>query len=78
MVNKSASSVESVGKLRLRQLAKCMIQCDFRNPKGAESVGFSQGEFGFIVEALHDSGGELFSGPEIVQNDLDAACQEEL
>jgi hypothetical protein len=41
-----ASSEESVGDVRLRQFAKCMVQRGFRDVEGAEAVGFSHGQFG--------------------------------
>jgi hypothetical protein len=37
---KIASSEESVGDVRLRQFAKCMVQRGFRDVEGAEAVGF--------------------------------------
>jgi hypothetical protein len=59
-----------VGKLRLRQLAKCMIQGEFRDAEGAKAVGFSHGHFDLVIEALDDTAGELFSGPEVVEDEL--------
>jgi len=44
-----ASSKESVGDIRFRQFAKCMIQGDFGDVEDAESVGFSHGQFGLVV-----------------------------
>ena len=52
-----ASSEESVGDVRFRQFAKCMIQCDFRDVEGSEAVGFSHGQFGPVVEALDHTAG---------------------
>ncbi len=59
-----------MGKLSFWQLSKCVIQSEFCNSKRPESVRFSHGEFGFVVETFHDTGGELFLGAEIVENEL--------
>ena len=56
-VKKNASSEESVGDVRFRQSAKCMIQCDFRDVEGSEAVGFSHGQFSLVVEALDHTAG---------------------
>src|SRR5271166_5799034 len=63
-----ASSEESVGDVRLRQSAKCVIQRDFRDVEGAEAVGFSHRQFGLVVETLDHAAGELLSGAEVVQD----------
>src|SRR5271169_4016998 len=63
-----ASSKESVGDIRFRQFAKCMIQGDFCHMEGAEAVGFSHGQFGLVVETLNDAAGELLFGSEVVQD----------
>jgi hypothetical protein len=68
LVDDFASSEESVGDVRLRQLAKCMIQRGFRDVEGSESVGFSHGQFGLVVETLDHTAGELLPGAEIVQD----------
>ncbi|HEY2597283.1 MAG TPA: cytosine permease, partial [Candidatus Dormibacteraeota bacterium] len=52
-----ASSEESVGGVRFRQFAKCMIQRDFRDVEGSEAVGFSHGQSGLVVEALDHAAG---------------------
>ena len=65
---KFASSEKSVGDIRLRQLAKCVIQRDFRDVEGAEAVGFSHGQFGLVVETLDHAAGELLPGAEVVQD----------
>jgi hypothetical protein len=56
-VKKFASSEESVGDIRFRQFAKCMIQRDFRDVEGSEAVGFSHGQFGLVAEALDHTAG---------------------
>jgi hypothetical protein len=38
-----------MGDIRLRQFAKCMMQGDFGDLEGAESIGFSRGQLGFVV-----------------------------
>ena len=56
-----ASSEESVGDVGLRQSAKRMIQRDFGDVEGAKAVGFSHGQFGFVVETLdHTAGHSAF------------------
>ena len=63
-----ASSKESVGDIRFGQFAKCMIQGDFGDVEGAEPIGFSHGEFGFVVQPLDHTAGELLFGAEVVQD----------
>ena len=62
------SSEESVGGVGLRQIAEGMIKGDFSDAEGAESVSFSHGELGLVVEALDDAAGELLSGAEIIED----------
>src|SRR5262245_29084360 len=52
-----------------------MIQSDFDNVEGSETVGFSHGEFGLVVEALDHSAGELLLGSEIVENQFAVTSQ---
>ena len=63
-----ASSEESVGDVRLRQFAQCVIQRYFRDMEGAETVGFSHGQFGLVVEPLDHAAGELLPGTEVVED----------
>ena len=42
-----------------------MIQCEFEDSKGPKPVGFSHGDFGFVVQALNDTAGELLLGFEV-------------
>jgi hypothetical protein len=72
---KRGSSAESVGGFWLRQIAKSVIWSEFCDVKGAESVGFSHGEFGFVVEALDHPAGELLLGAEIIEDELAVAAQ---
>ena len=44
-----ASSVKSVGELRLRKLAKHVIQGELSDSEGAKPVGFSHGHFDLVV-----------------------------
>src|SRR6202049_5260582 len=69
------SSVESVGGVRFWQLSEGVVEGDFGDAEGAESVGFSHSEFGFVVEALDDAAGELFSGAEIIEDEVAVAAQ---
>src|SRR6202035_4794322 len=61
-----ASLEESVGDVRLRQFAKCMLQLCFRDVECAEAVGFSHGQFDFVVDAFDHTAGEPLPGAEIV------------
>src|SRR5690349_21274798 len=45
-----------------------MIERDFRDTEGAVAVGFSQGHFSLVVEALDDAAGEGLPGTEVVQD----------
>jgi hypothetical protein len=49
---------EIVGWFRLGKLAKSVIEGEFQNPVGAESVGFSHSDFGFVVEPFHRAAGD--------------------
>ena len=48
-VQQIASSVKSVGELRLRKLAKHVIQGELSDSEGAKPVGFSHGHFDLVV-----------------------------
>jgi hypothetical protein len=52
-----------------------MIQGDFCNAEGAEAVGFSHGQFGFVVQALGDASGELLFGSEMVEDQFSVGAQ---
>ena len=47
-----------------------MIEGEFENAEGAEAVGFSHGDFGFVVQALDDAAGKLLLRAEIVEDEL--------
>jgi hypothetical protein len=47
-----------------------VIEREFGNAKGSEAVGFSHGDFGFVVQALHHAAGELLFGLEVIQNQM--------
>jgi len=42
-----------------------VIEGEFEDMKGAETVGFSHSEFGFVVQALDNSAGEQFLSAKI-------------
>src|SRR5208283_5420238 len=67
-VKRIAWSEEFVGDVGFRQLTKCGVQGDFRDVEGAETVRFSHGQFGLVVQTLHHAAGELLLGAEIVQD----------
>ncbi len=50
-----ASSVESVGEFWLGKLSEHMIQGEFSHSERAKPVGFSHGDFGFVVEPLDNA-----------------------
>ena len=64
-----------MGGVGLRQIAEGMIKGDFSDAEGAESVSFSHGELGLVVEALDDAAGELFLGMKIIEDQLAVAAQ---
>ncbi len=68
VVLKNASSVKSVGELRLRKLAKHVIQGEFGDSEGAKPVGFSHGYFDLVVQALDNATGELLFCTKVVDS----------
>jgi hypothetical protein len=47
-----------------------VIEGEFEAAEGTEPVRFSHGDFGFVVQALHDTAGKLLLSIEIVKNQL--------
>src|ERR1017187_2965070 len=45
-----------------------MIEGEFEDTEGAKTVGFSHGDFGFVVEALDDAAGNELLSAEIVED----------
>jgi len=72
------SSEEFVGKWPFRQLAKCVMEREFVDAEGPKAVGFSRGDFGFVVQALHHAAGELFLGLEVVEQKFAASSAESM
>jgi len=62
------SSEEIVGRLRLGQFAKCVIESKFKGTERTETVGSSHGDFGFVVQTLHDAAGKQLLSVEIIEN----------
>src|SRR6202049_1656640 len=62
------SSVESVGKFGLGKLAKGVVEGEFGYPEGPKAIRFSHGDFGFVIQALHNPAGKHFLGLEVVEN----------
>jgi hypothetical protein len=52
-----------------------VIESEFENSEGTEAVGFSHGDFSFVVEALDNAAGELFLSPEVVQDEFAVLAQ---
>src|SRR5712692_4307052 len=70
-----ASSVESVGEFWLGKLPENMIQRKFSDSEGSKPVGFSHGDFGFVVETLDNPTGDHFFGLEIIENEVTVPAQ---
>ena len=64
------SSEEFVGRFRLGQLAKLVIERKFEAEEGAETVGFPHGDFSLVVQTLDNSAGKHLLSPEIVEDQL--------
>jgi hypothetical protein len=47
-----------------------VIEGEFEDTEGAESVGFSHSDFCFVVQAFNDAAGEQLLGAEIVEDQL--------
>src|SRR5215470_8702730 len=62
------SSVEFMGEFRFRELAKCVIEREFGDAKSSEAIGFSHGDFGFVVQTLDHAAGELLFSLEVIEN----------
>ena len=75
-----ASSEESVGEFWLWKLAEHVIQGEFSDAERPVAIGFSQSDFGLVVQALDDTAGELLFGPEVVEQQfaVRAHCAGEL
>jgi hypothetical protein len=56
----SDSSEEIVGRFRLGELAKRVIEGEFEDAVGAKAIGFSHGEFGFVIQSFNDPAGKQF------------------
>ncbi len=52
-----------------------MIEGEFEDTEGVEAVGFSHGDFGFVVEALNRAAGKEFLSAEIVEDQLTMLTQ---
>src|SRR5450759_3756180 len=52
-----------------------MIEGQFGDSEGAESVGFSHSDLCFVVQALDYTAGELFPGAKIVEDELAVSAQ---
>src|SRR5437867_2258915 len=49
LMQKIASSIKFVGGFRLRELAERVVESQFGDAKGSKSIGFSHGDFRFVV-----------------------------
>ena len=63
------------GQRGTRALAQAQAHVEFSDSEGAKALGFSQGHFDFVVQALDDATGELLFRPEVVEDQLAVAAQ---
>ena len=61
---RTASSPESVGAFWFGEATGGVIQCDLSGFEGPEAVGFSGGQFCFVVQTLDGTRGKGAFGPE--------------
>ena len=47
-----------------------MVEGKFEHSVGAKAVGFSHGDFGFIVQTFDDAAGEQLLSAEIVEDEF--------
>jgi len=47
-----------------------VIESKFEDSVRSEAVGFSHGDFGFVIQALNDAAGEELLDAEIIENQL--------
>src|SRR6202140_4113061 len=52
-----------------------MIEGEFEDAEGAEPVGFSHSDFGFVVQALDNAAGKQLLSPEIVEDQIAVFAQ---
>src|SRR6266853_3019654 len=52
-----------------------MIEREFQDAKGTKTIGSSHGYFGFVVQSLDHTAGNLLSGLEIVEQQLAVSAQ---
>ena len=64
------SSEEIVGRFRLGELARRVIEGEFEDAVGAKAIGFSHGEFGFVIQSFNDPAGKQFLSAEVVEDEL--------
>ena len=57
-----------MGRSRLGELAKRVIERKFVAAEGAETVGFSHGDFSLVVQTLDNSAGKQLLSTEIVED----------
>src|SRR5258708_23605263 len=52
-----------------------MIEGKFEDTEGAEAVGFSHGDFGFVVQALDNAAGKKLLSTEIIEDEFTMLTQ---
>ncbi len=69
------SSEEIVGGFGLRELAKRVIEGEFKAAEGAKSVRFPHSDFCLVVQTLNDAAGKQLLRAEIVEDQLTVIAQ---
>jgi hypothetical protein len=47
-----------------------VIEGEFKSAEGAETISFSHGDFGLVVQTLDDATGKQLLSPEIIEDQL--------
>jgi hypothetical protein len=47
-----------------------VIESQFESTEGAEPIGFSHSDFGFVVQALDNAAGKQLLGTEVIEDEL--------
>lgn len=70
-VNVKAKCVTNTQQFQPQGLfPKRVVESQFSDSEGSESVGFSHGDFGLVVEALDYPAGEQLLGLEVVEDEI--------
>ena len=70
-----ASSTESMGEFRLRQLPQLVVQSDLHDVVGSKTTCFSDGQFCIGVQPFHDTTGYFTLGSKPVEKEFPMTAQ---